>query len=84
MINVQTIPTISTIHVPSETAIAEAQLLAAPYEYGWFLWAGADTSLEEFPEWYVALVMWAKERKFEWVRLDCDADTVDDLEQWEW
>lgn len=75
---------ISTEHLPSETAVKEAQLYSAEYEHGFFVWVGADLTFEEFPQWYADVCTWAKALKIEWVRFDYDADVVDDLKKWEW
>lgn len=81
---VDLVPTISTCHMPSYDAPEQAELYAAKYEHGYFVWTDAELSAEEFPEWYINLVKWAKANKYPWVRLDCDAEVIDELQKWEW
>jgi len=76
-------PVLSTGHLPSETAVAEADLYAAPYNHGWFVHVDAELESTS-PEWYAALARWAAEQGFEWVRFDSDGDIVDELQTWVW
>lgn len=74
---------ISTAHLPSDSAIDEADLLAAPYEYGWFLYMESEATGGR-PEWYEAIRQWAKALGYDWIRLDADGNEVEGLPTYQW
>ena len=80
------IPVISTRHVPSVEAMQELDSEHAAYEYGCFVWLGLPDVEFNGPEWLkkVADWLWLNYPGQSWVRFDCDADEIDELESWEW
>jgi hypothetical protein len=61
-------------------------------DYGWVMWCGGETDPKIETEDNEGLLpadvhgalMFARKHGCQYVRFDCDADTVDDLPTWEW
>ena len=81
MLEIMTIPVLSTGHLPSKDALRGLDVICAKYPYGFFVYM--DESIDE--PWFVAVREWAEEHSPSgWVRFDCDADTVPDLPVFDW
>jgi hypothetical protein len=88
---VSRVPVLSTAHVSQETM---DMLLAGPtenafgtvaaYPEGVFLSLTTIRIPDDLPEDLAALCRWVRRRRYGWIRLDCDGDTVDDLPVHDW
>lgn len=90
---------LSTAHVTKETAKTLDEQLASKTgvlwdcisyanwnDFGWLIWTGSppDASYAvEHPELH-DLILFALHQGIEYLMLDCDADIIDGLPQWEW
>ena len=85
--------TVSTAHITEDTN----RLLAnEPYtdgmqlsvfekaDFGWFIYVNDDLENRNIPDDLRACLELAKENGCKWLCLDCDGDTVDELEEYEW
>lgn len=86
------VPVIATSHISRFTAnVFEEKgdknpwVTCASYEGGWLLWFGVDPyDILDWPADLRALYRWATDGGYCWVRLDCDADTVPELQTFDW
>lgn len=94
-LDVRTFVVIGTGHVTEKSAAfldtvpsEQWPCLGGRYgEYGWFLYAHEEncgTGKDRIPDDIFAVMTWARKRGFEYVLVDCDADTVDDLPVYDW
>lgn len=86
---------ISTGHVTEETQklldgspAAEWPCLGGPYgEYGWFFYVHDENSgveADKIPDDLFALMTWAHQQRCDYLLLDCDGDTIEDLPHYDW
>lgn len=93
----QSVLDLSTAHIPRRTAVAlgdegdckQAELWSrlayTPWhDYGWFICADDPASVEDDHPELAALLQFASDHGFAFLRLDCDADTYDGLPTFEW
>ena len=77
---------LSTAHIPEETANDLRNCLVAKnieeYEYGSRVWV--DASIPVKHKELIALVKLAKDHDCKWLVLDCDAEVIQELPQFEW
>lgn len=88
---VSQVPVLSTAHLRQETV---EMLLASPsenafgtvaaYPEGAFLFLTTVVIPDGLPPDLAALCRWVRRRRYGWIRLDCDGDTVDDLTVFDW
>lgn len=87
--NIQNIIDISTAHIPEHTAKALAEksiteLVYEPWdEYGWVIWVGADYADEEHKE-LNDILEYCQRHGIDYLKLDCDADVVEEFPTFEW
>lgn len=86
-------PLISTAHITEDTnnwadelsLLDRNNYMIIPMLYGFMVYVGEDESeSKNFPEDLQAVLAWARTRGFQWVRLDRDADTVEELNTYDW
>jgi hypothetical protein len=87
------VPVISTGHLPHsvyedlEEAISSRERAGAVWQHGAWVFVPEDDpdngSEDDAPE-LRAVFAWCRERGFDWVRFDQDADAVDGLPTWDW
>lgn len=86
---------ISTAHITEQTNRALTENNSSvenvsfyPQEGGYLVWTGyMDGEMHDakhFPPDLAGVVHFARRHQCEWVWLDCDADRIDALVQWEW
>ena len=84
----ETLVTMSTAHLTDETfnSISKSKttylwgLGIYPFDYGWFFYIGDDEfDLDEMPEDLAILVERARKENADWLLLDQDVPTEDDL-----
>ena len=85
--------TLSTAHITEDT---NRLLIIEPYtdgmqlsvftkaDFGWFIYVNDDLENRSIPDDLKACLELAKENGCKWLCLDCDGDTVDELEEYEW
>ena len=91
--NIQYMIDISTAHIPEHTAKAleEKSITELVYEswseswsdYGWIIWVGEDYADEEHKE-LNNILEYCQEHGIDYLKLDCDADTVEEFPTFEW
>ena len=87
--NIQNIIDISTAHIPEHTAKALegksiTELAYEPWsDYGWVIWIGADYADEEHKE-LNDIIKYCQEHGIDYLKLDCDADVVEEFPTFEW
>ena len=94
---VLTAPVISTGHITEETnnlLIEKGDTLfwmtSAKYEDGFFVSVPSDELSESWPEGQeppadlAAVWAWARDNKFDWVRLDSSGDVIEHLPTYDW
>ncbi|MFP3609221.1 hypothetical protein SB778_03790 [Paraburkholderia sp. SIMBA_050] len=90
---VDLVPVISTCHVSESTAkqldlgdTANTWTIVAAYEHGWFLYVQPEDLHDslDMPADLRDVMHWGRRHNLQWIRLDCDADPVSDLEQYDW
>ena len=87
--NIQNIIDISTAHIPKHTAkaLTDKSITEPAYEpwgdYGWIIWIGADYADEEHKE-LNDIIKYCQEHGIDYLKLDCDADTVEEFPTFEW
>lgn len=93
----QAVLDLSTAHIPRRTAVAlgdegdckQAELwdylsYTPWHEYGWLIYTDGYSLIEkEHPE-LAALLQFASDHGFTFLRLDCDADVYDGLPTFDW
>ena len=94
----ETIITISTAHIKQETAkaidVQETEdgfwpaIMAAPIPFGYLIpsdWIPeGEEGLRGIPPEVVKIIEFGNSNGAKFIRLDCDADTVDELETFDW
>ena len=91
--NIQYMIDISTAHIPEHTAKAleEKSITELVYEswseswsdYGWIIWVDADYADEEHKE-LNDIIKYCQEHGIDYLKLDCDADVVEEFPTFEW
>ncbi len=94
---VLTVPVISTAHITEETnklLIEKGDMLfwmtSATYEDGFFVSVPSDELSESWPKGQeppsdlAAVWAWARDNKFDWVRLDSSGDVIEHLPTYDW
>lgn len=87
--NIQNIIDINTAHIPEHTARALTyksitKLVYEPWgEYGWVIWISADYADEEHKE-LNDIIKYCQEHGIDYLKLDCDADVVEEFPTFEW
>ena len=84
---------LSTAHLTAEEGRARGDDFPCPcaeWEHGFFCyvadyseWGNAEEMEAAWPS-LMACAKFAAQHKLDWVRFDCDADTVDGLEAYDW
>jgi len=81
---------LSTAHVSKETAqmLDDDRLsdFVVPYQkgdFGWFIWV-PPVEHEGVPADLRAVLAYARTQQCDWVMLDCDAETIDNLPSFDW
>jgi hypothetical protein len=74
-------------HVTQEDSeileIPNGELVSHPYEYGWLVWTG-NGFRPELSEAANKLLDFARKHGCEWLRIDGDGPTIDNLETFSW
>lgn len=91
-LEISNIPVISISHITQEVSEAlstspdDMWTLSASYPYGFFLYMQEDIDSlpEDTPQCLIDLYRWAQEQHFSWIRLDQDADVVQELPVYDW
>ena len=87
--NIQNIIDISTAHIPEHTAkaLTYKSITELVYEswsdYGWVIWVGADYADEEHKE-LNDIIKYCQRHGIDYLKLDCDGDTVEEFPTFEW
>ena len=85
--------TISTAHITEETARLldlepkNNDMWLTVYNksnFGWFMYVHKDLDDRNIPDDLRKCLEFAKENDCDWLCLDCDADIVDGLDEYEW
>lgn len=92
MLDIAKMLTLSTAHISEDVATA---LTFEPHtnkmglsvyslsEYGWLIYI-PDYETNNVPECLKKCLEFAKNNGCDWLRLDCDGETVDELETFDW
>lgn len=86
MIQLEPILPLSTAHAPGASALQDAidRHAAMSREEGALFYAGDGESIAEMPEWLSTLLAFARSKGAVWLLLDRDAETTDELPEWDW
>lgn len=84
--------TISTAHIPESVAkmlgdeprTNQLGLSVYPYEYGFWIYVPSYEVERTFPEPLDLCMRFAKENSCEWLRLDCDAELLENFPIFDW
>jgi|GEM_PF-3934076 len=78
------VPVLSSAHLSMRTtrALVEGKYdaaLIAPYAEGMFIWMGFADPIVGLPRDLKLLILWAREQRVEWIRLDAIGETLTDV-----
>lgn len=87
-VTTDTIPCISTAHMPHTNALKRVRergaAIVAEYEQGGYVYTVHAALTQPGFDWLVTIADWARTKGFAWVRFDSDGDVVDGLPAYDW